>query len=382
MMNHRLAAAFVFFAFPCMYFDAGASAADLEKNLGLIDLPAGFEISVYAQDLPNARSMTLSPSGTLYVGTRTQGKVYAVVDSNHDYIADKSYVVLDDTRLSDGSQLAMPNGVAFKDGDLYIGALGHILRIDDIEKNLKKPKAPVIVSHNHPDLKHHGWKFIAFGPDGKLYVPVGAPCNICDKEEEIFASITRMNPDGSGLEIIARGVRNTVGFDWHPQTKELWFTENGRDMMGENSPADELNRLSSEGQHFGFPYVHQGDTLDPMFGRDKSTSDFEPPAIALGPHVAALGMRFYSGNMFPAEYQNQIFIAEHGSWNRRTRIGYRITLVRLEGNKAVSYEVFADGWLNGKTVWGRPADLLFLPDGSMLVSDEKSGAIFRIVYTG
>lgn len=370
------------FAFSALLLGGSASAGDLEDNLSLISLPAGFEISIYAQDLPNARSMTLSPSGILYVGTRTQGKVYAVVDKDKDYKADKTYVVLDDTTLSDGSDLVMPNGVAFKDGDLYVGALGHILRIDGIEKNLKKPAAPVIVSHHHPDAKHHGWKFIAFGPDEKLYVPVGAPCNICDKDEDIFASITRMNADGSDLEIIAHGVRNTVGFDWHPVTKELWFTENGRDMMGDNTPADELNRLSVVGQHFGFPYVHQGDTLDPMFGQDASTGDFEAPAIALGPHVAALGMRFYSGKMFPSEYKNQIFIAEHGSWNRKTRIGYRITLVRLDGNKALSYEVFADGWLNGKKVWGRPADLLFLPDGSMLVSDEKSGAIFRITYTG
>ncbi|MCH7960010.1 MAG: PQQ-dependent sugar dehydrogenase, partial [Candidatus Hydrogenedentes bacterium] len=213
----------------------------------------------------------------------------------------------------------------------------------------------------------------------KLYVPVGAPCNVCERED-IFASITRMNADGSDLEIVAHGVRNTVGFDWHPETKELWFTENGRDMMGDEIPADELNRLSDVGQHFGFPYVHQGDVLDPNFGEGHSTGEFVRPSILLGPHVAALGMRFYTGSMFPEEYRGQIFIAEHGSWNRSSKIGYRVTLVRLEGNKAVSYETFMDGWLQGRKPWGRPADVLVMPDGSLLVSDEKSGTIFRVTY--
>ncbi|MCH7910788.1 MAG: sorbosone dehydrogenase family protein, partial [Candidatus Hydrogenedentes bacterium] len=321
-----------------------------------------------------------SPKGTIVVGTRIAGKIYAIVDEDKDYRADKVYTLLDKNVLPDGTTLKMPNGVAFKDGALYVGALGHILRLDNIEARLADPPAPVIVSHQHPDKQHHGWKFIAFGPDGKLYVPVGAPCNICDREEDIFASITRMNADGSDLEIIAHGVRHTVGFDWHPETKELWFTDNGRDMMGDEIPADELNRLSEAGQHFGFPYVHQGDVLDPIFGEGHSTGEFVLPSIRLGPHVAALGMRFYTGSMFPEEYRGQIFIAEHGSWNRSSKIGYRVTLVRLEGNKAVSYETFMDGWLQGRRPWGRPADVLVMPDGSLLVSDEKSGTIFRVTY--
>ena len=360
----------------------GCARADVQDNTKLINLPDGFKIEVYAEGLRNGRSMTLSPNGTLFVGSRTAGKVYAVVDTDKDYKADKVYTILEPGILPDGSTLSMPNGVAFKDGDLYVGATGHILRLDDIETRLGDPPEPVIVSHIHPDARHHGWKFIAFGPDGKLYIPVGAPCNVCDKEEDIYASISRMNPDGTDLEIIARGVRNTVGFDWHPVTKELWFTENGRDMLGDERPRDELNLLTSPGQHFGFPYIHEGTIPDPHFGEGKSPDDYVRPAIELGPHVAALGMRFYTGDMFPEEYRGQIFIAEHGSWNRRSKIGYRVTLVRLEGNEAVSYETFADGWLQDGRPWGRPADVLVMPDGSLLVSDERSGVIFRITYEG
>lgn len=356
-------------------------SAQVEENLRSIQLPPGFEISIYAKDVPDARSMALGSKGTLFVGSQRAGNVYAVVDENGDYKADKVYTILRPGRLPDGSTLMMPSGIAFKDGALYVGAVSHILRFDDIESRLANPPAPVIVTSDYPTERHHGWKYIAFGPDGKLYVPVGAPCNICEREE-IFASITRMNPDGTGREIIAHGVRNTVGFDWHPRTGELWFTENGRDMMGDDMPADELNRLERPGQHFGFPYVHQGDTLDPMFGKGKSVDEFVKPAMKLGPHVAALGMKFYTGRMFPEQYRNQIFIAEHGSWNRSQKIGYRIMVVRLQGNDAVSYEPFAEGWLQGQRDWGRPVDLLVLPDGSMLVSDDKAGVIYRITYRG
>jgi glucose/arabinose dehydrogenase len=237
-----------------------------------------------------------------------------------------------------------------------------------------------VVNDSIPEDEHHGWKYIAFGPDGRLYVPVGAPCNVCERKDPRYASIMRMSPDGTNLEIFARGIRNTVGFDWHPKKGILWFTNNGRDWMGDDLPPDTLHRVPKEDLHFGFPYCHGGDIPDPEFGNKRACSEFAPPAIKLGPHVAALGMKFYQGGMFPRSYRNQIFIAEHGSWNRSTPIGYRITLVRLEGSRAVSYEVFAKGWLQGARAWGRPVDILVMPDGSLLVSDDRAGAVYRITY--
>lgn len=361
----------------------GASAKDSPKEvLERIRVPEGFKVSIFATGLPNGRSMRLGENGTLFVGTKEAGAVYAVVDEDGDYVADKTYTLIEKgQKLPDGSDIVEPNGVALLDGDLYVAATGTVFRLDDIEANLANPPEPVIVTDALPDDRWHGWKFIGFGPDGKLYVPVGAPCNVCERED-IYATINRMNPDGSGLQTVARGVRNTVGFDWHPETGQLWFTDNGRDTMGDDMPADELNKVSEPGQHFGFPYVHQGDTLDPYFGEGRDPEHYAKPEIKLGPHVAALGMRFYTGEMFPAEYKNQIFIAEHGSWNRRDKIGYRVTLVRLENGKAVSYEPFAEGWLDGKRAYGRPADVLVMPDGSLLVSDEMNGTIFRITYEG
>ncbi len=343
-------------------------ALPLEK----IQLPPGFKISIYAREVPNARSMTLSPGGILFVGTRRAGKVYAVIDRDKDYRADEVLTI--------ASGLNMPNGVAFRNGALYVAEVSRVLRFDNIEARLRNPPRPVIVNDSFPTDRHHGWKFIRFGPDSMLYVPVGAPCNVCEREDPRYASIMRMNPDGTGLEIFAHGVRNTVGFDWHPVTKELWFTDNGRDWMGDDLPPDELNYAPHKGMHFGFPYCHGKNIPDPEFGKKRGCADFTPPAMELGPHVAALGMRFYTGNMFPKEYRNQIFIAEHGSWNRSVPIGYRITLVRLKDNKAVSYEVFAEGWLQGKRAWGRPVDLEVMPDGSLLVSDDRAGVIYRIFY--
>jgi len=350
--------------------DVSPAAAEL---LHPISLPPGFEISYYARDVPNARSMALSPGGTLFVGTRTEGNLYAILDHNQDYRADE-VVILD-------RNMNMPNGVAFRDGSLYVAEVNRVLRYDDIEANLDDPPRPMVVNDSFPGERAHGWKFIRFGPDGKLYVPVGAPCNVCEPGDP-YASITRLNADGSEWEIFARGVRNSVGFDWHPQTNELWFTDNGRDNMGDNRPPDELNHAPQPGLHFGFPYCHGGTIPDPEFGEERSCDEFAPPAQPLGPHVAALGMRFYSGSMFPGEYRDQIFIAEHGSWNRSTPIGYRIMLVQLDDNKqVVSYEVFAEGWLRGGEAWGRPVDLLLMPDGSLLVSDDLAGAIYRISYS-
>jgi glucose/arabinose dehydrogenase len=354
---------------------ADSSGLYKKYNLDKIKLPAGFSISVYAE-VPNARSMALSPSGVLYVGNRSEDKVYAVVDENKDGKADQVYVV--------AKGLNTPNGVAFKNGSLYIATISQILKLENIESRLSNPPSPVTVYDQFPKDTHHGWKFIAFGPDGKLYVPVGAPCNICEKDNPVYSTITRLNDDGSGMEIFAKGIRNSVGFAWHPATGHLWFTENGRDMMGDNIPGDELNTAPNAGMHFGFPYCHQGNTLDPEYGKGKNCSDYTAPVQILDAHVAALGMRFYTGKQFPAEYSNQVFIAEHGSWNRSEPIGYRLSLVKLDSaGRSSGRTDFATGWLqpDGK-VLGRPVDVQLLSDGSMLVSDDYSGVVYRIVYRG
>jgi glucose/arabinose dehydrogenase len=339
-------------------------------QLDKIKLPEGFRIDVYADNVDDARSMALSPNGTLFVGSRSAGKVYVVLDKDGDNRAEEVVAI--------ASGLNLPNGVAFRDGDLYVAEATRILRYDDIESHLNDPPEPVVIKDDLPGDRGHNWKFIRFGPDGMLYVSVGAPCNICDPGDP-YAAITRMNPDGTGFEVFARGVRNTVGFDWSPEG-ELWFTDNGRDWMGEDVPDDELNRAHSGGLHFGYPYCHAGDVPDPEFGRGRNCSEFVPPEAKLGAHVAALGMRFYNGTMFPPEYRNQIFIAEHGSWNRVTPIGYRVVIARIENNSVTDTEVFADGWLQGGLAWGRPVDVQVMPDGALLVSDDRAGAIYRISY--
>lgn len=340
-------------------------------NLDKIKLPAGFKIEVYAET-PDARSLCVSPNGTLFVGTRSK-KVYAITDENHDGKADKVYVI--------ASGLNVPNGVAFKDGSLYIGTISTIYRLDSIESRLDNPPAPVVVYDKYPSDTHHGPKFIAFGPDNKLYVPVGAPCNICIPEPP-HGTITRINADGSGFEIYATGIRNSVGFAWNPTNKELWFTDNGRDELGDDIPSDELNTAPKAGMNFGYPYCHEGDILDPEFGKGKSCLDYTPPVKKLGAHVASLGMRFYTGNMFPADYKNAIFIAEHGSWNRNTPVGYRVVVAKMNSNGSFTDPVpFAEGWLQNVTnVNGRPVDVQVLADGSLLVSDDYKGAVYRISY--
>ncbi|HUV06632.1 MAG TPA: sorbosone dehydrogenase family protein [Spirochaetia bacterium] len=343
----------------------------LAVPLGLIKLPPGFSIALYTDTVPNARSMTLGEKGTLFVGTR-KGTVYAVLDTDRDNRADKVITL--------ASRLDSPNGVAFRKGDLYVAEINRVLMFKGIEDHLYDPPYPTIIDASFPADRHHGWKFIRFGPDGRLYVPVGAPCNDCLKEDERYATIMRMEPDGSGLSIFARGVRNTVGYDWHPETGELWFTDNGRDWLGDDRPPDELNHAPRKGMHFGFPYRHGRYMPDPQYGTMGDQLPLTPPEVELGPHVAALGMRFYTGNMFPGEYRNQIFIAEHGSWNRSVPIGYRITLVRLLPNKSYSYSVFAEGWLQSGRSWGRPVDVLVMPDGALLVSDDQAGAVYRISY--
>lgn len=319
--------------------------------------------------------MTLSPSGTIFVGTRDEGNVYALPDTNKDGKPDKVVTI--------ARGLNMPNGVAFRDGSLYVAEIHRVLKFENIETDLAHHKSPVVVNDSFPDESAHGWKYIAFGPDGLLYIPVGVPCNICLSRDPKFGTMMRMQKDGSKLEIFSSGLRNSVGFDWHPETKELWFTDNGRDYLGDNLPPDELNRAEKAGMNFGFPYRYGNNVPDPEYGkRAPANMQFTQPAQNLGPHVAALGMLFYTGKMFPAQYKNQILIAEHGSWNRSHKIGYRIMLVNLKGNQPTSYTVFAEGWKQGEDVWGRPVALLQMPDGSVLVSDDHSGTIYRITYEG
>lgn len=349
--------------------------SDYSKTLPLnkIKLPAGFRIDVFAE-VENARSLAISPSGTLYVGNRDGDKIYAVKDTDGDFKADKKWVI--------GSGLKSPNGVAFKDGDLYVAEISRILKYPQVENDMANPPKPMVVNDTYPTEGHHGWKYIAFGPDGKLYVPVGAPCNICEPKDEIFASITRMNADGTGREIFARGVRNTVGFTWHPDTKQLWFTDNGRDMMGDDIPNCELNVAPRAGMHFGYPYCHEGSVKDPEFGNKRNCKDFVAPVQKMGHHVAPLGLKFYTGAQFPEAYKNQIFVARHGSWNRSKKSGYDVSLVKIRDNQSTGFETFASGWLDDATqkVWGRPVDVLLLGDGSMLVSDDYANVIYRISY--
>ena len=357
---------------------------DINVLLSNIILPDGFNIDVYASDVENARSMAISPSGTIFVGNRREDNVFALKDTDGDNVVDKKILISD--KLTN-----MPNGVAFHNGDLYVAEVNKIWVFKNIESILDKmdniegySEDPILVSDDFPSDRHHGWKYISFGPDGKLYIPVGAPCNICESNDEIYASITRMNSDGTEKEVFVNGVRNTVGFTWHPNTGEMWFTDNGRDMLGDNYPPCELNKVKEIGQHFGYPYCHGGDISDPEFGSKYSCSDFVKPAQNLGPHTAPLGLKFYTGTMFPEEYHGDIFIAEHGSWNRSKKIGYRITRVKIENNKSVGYEPFIYGWLNEEEqeAWGRPVDILILKDGSMLISDDMANVVYRVSYNG
>ncbi len=345
-----------------------------ELPFNTLNLPEGFKIEAYATEVDNARSMCLAPDGTLFVSTRGAGNVYALRDTDGDFKVDQKFTLLDEKE--------MPNGVAFKDGDLYVAEVSRILKFENILSKLDAPGEPTVVYDKFPTDTHHGWKFIDFGPDGKLYVPVGAPCNICESDE-IYASLTRLDLETKNLEIVQHGIRNTVGFTWDPETKDLWFTDNGRDMMGDDMPGCELNHAAAEQLHFGYPYCHQGDVLDDKFGEGKNCGDYVAPAQTLGAHVAPLGLEFYKGSMFPSTFKNQIFIAEHGSWNRSKKSGYRVMMVELDENKkATSYKPFIDGWLDQSTdeVWGRPVDVEWMADGSMLVSDDYANAIYRVTY--
>jgi glucose/arabinose dehydrogenase len=339
--------------------------------LELIKLPPGFKIEIYAQNLKNAREMSFSPSGTLFIGSNAAGNVYAVSGKTDK----KTYII--------ARGLKMPVGVAFHNGSLYVSAVNKILRYDNVDARLDNPPAPVVVSASFPSDMWHGWKFIRFGPDGKLYVPVGAPCNECIPPEPVYATITRLDLKNEKPEIYSQGIRNTVGFDWDPLTGDLWFTDNGRDYLGDDVPPDELDHAPVKGMNFGYPFIHGNNIVDPDIGKKIPPNfKFTKPEVELGPHVAALGMRFYTANMFPPEYRDQIFIAEHGSWNRSVPIGYRISLVKLnrKTRRPEGYEIFASGWLQSSGAWGRPADVEVGPDGALYVSDDHAGIIYRISY--
>lgn len=348
-----------------------------------LKLPEGFHASVFAEGVPNARSMALGPKGTIFVGSRTGDKVHALVDQDGDHRADTTIVI--------ASGLNQPNGVAIRNGALYVATTNSVLRFDDIEQHLDAPPTPVTIRADLPTSRGgHAWKFLAFGPDDLLYVSVGSTCNVC-VADPLYATIVRMKPDGSNMEMFAEGVRNTVGFDWHPVTKEMWFSENGRDGMGDDVPGDELNIAPKAGMHFGFPFCHQGDISDPQFGAQRACSTTEPPALTLGAHVAALGVMFYTGSMFPAAYKNAVFVAEHGSWNRSTPSGFRVMVGNTDGRRITNYRPFLDGFLApgterlpGRGSWelasGRPVDVLQMPDGSILISDDHRGRIIRVSY--
>lgn len=343
-----------------------------EVPLDTLTLPPGFHVAVYADQVPDARELALGPDGTVFAGSGRAGKVYALIDADHDGRAETVRVV--------ASGLQDPIGIAFHAGDLYVGAVSRIFVLRDIQHHLDARPKPELVTDRLPDETRHGGRFIAFGPDGRLYVPVGAPCNICDPGKD-YARLLSMRADGSDWRDVALGIRNTVGFDWQPDTKQLWFTDNGRDLLGDDLPSDELNRVTRAGEHFGYPYCHQGDTPDPEFGNGKSCRDYTPPVAELGAHVASLGMRFYTGSMFPDAYRGAVIVAEHGSWNRSRKSGYRVVAVKVDGARVTGQDVLVDGFQHDERARGRPVDVLVMPDGALLVSDDLAGAVYRISWS-
>jgi glucose/arabinose dehydrogenase len=342
-----------------------------EIPIDKIGLPKGFEVGLWAHGLPGGREMARGAKGKIYVGTRAIGRVYEITDRGGERTV---RIVVD--------KLLQPAGVAFANGSLYVAAIDKVLRYDGIEDNPNVEPVDLTDKFSLPPEQHHQWKYLAFGPDKKLYVPFGAPCNICEFPDQ-YAQIRRYNPDGSGMEVIARGIRNTIGFDWHPKTRELWFTENGRDWMGDEGPEDELNRVSSTGLNFGFPYCHANGIPDPQIKKDEPCKGVTMPVALLGPHAAALGMIFYTGRMFPSAYKNTIFLARKGSWNRTQLFGFDIANVQVDADgKNAKVTPFMTGFMDPKEnkFWGRPAYLLQMPDGALLVSDEQNGAIYRVSY--
>ncbi len=350
---------------------SGSAMAERHLPLDTIRLPPGFQIGIYADQVPEARSMVLGPDCTVFVGSKG-GNVYALTNPHCGPKSEETIVI--------ARGLRSPNGVAFRAGSLYVAEINRVWRYDDILQTLRSPRHPALVTDALPPEEWHGLKVIRFGPDNWLYFGIGMPCNVCEKPDP-YGTIMRMRPDGSGMAVYARGVRNSVGFDWNPETRELWFTDNGRDLLGDDVPPDELNFAPKPGMNFGFPYCHGGTVADPEFGNKHPCSQFTPPAQNLGAHVASLGMRFSTGTTFPSEYRRGIFIAEHGSWNRSRKVGYRVTFVGVDRGRVTGYRPFAEGWLQGERAWGRPVDVQVMPDGALLVSDDQTGTIYRISYT-
>lgn len=342
-----------------------------EGDLAKLTLPPGFSIAYFAKNVPGARSLSMTEDGgIIFVGTRDK-TVYAITDPDHNGLSNEIIVI--------SEELDTPNGVAYKDGDLYVAEVSKILKFENILETYADKPGSKIIFDGLPSDSHHGWKYIAFGPDDQLYIPVGAPCNNCEDTGR-YARINSLDLSTNTLEVVATGVRNTVGFDWNPVDDTLWFTDNGRDGLGDDTPKDELNKVTQAPQFYGFPYCHGYNTPDPKLTGQQSCLTQTKPILELGPHVAALGIKFYTGSMFPQEYKHKAIIAEHGSWNRTTPIGYRLTTVDISGESASSYTPFVDGWLQGDDAWGRPVDILILPDGSVLISDDKAGAIYRLTY--
>ncbi|OAI20764.1 sorbosone dehydrogenase [Methylomonas koyamae] len=349
-----------------------AASPEHEAVLKQLHLPPGFNIRIFADNLPNARQMALGDKGVVYVGSR-QGNVYAVQDKDGDGTADQRFVIAE--------QLNLPNGVAYKDGSLYVAEIQRIIRFDEIGMRLANPPKPVTVYDRFPSDRHHGWKYLRIGPDNKLYTAVGAPCNVCDPEQPIYGSLLRMNRDGSNLEILARGIRNSVGFDWETRSGHLFFNDNGRDYLGDDVPPDELNEWNPNNHHFGFPYCHAGNIPDPEFGAGKECYKYAAPVWRYKAHIAPLGMRFYTGKQFPDVYFRQLIVAQHGSWNRSEAQGYQVNIVKFREGQPYNEQPFISGWLTAKgEVLGRPNDVLQLPDGSLLISDDSLGVIYRVTY--
>ena len=348
------------------------AAADIPINT--LKVPKGFKVELWASGMPGARAMVRGDKGKIYIGTRGLGRVYEVTDAGDKRT---SRILVD--------KLTQPSGVAIQGSTLYVMAIDKVLRYDDIENKPDVKPEDMTAKFNLPPEQHHNWKYLAFGPDKKLYVPFGAPCNICEPPTKEYAQIRRYNPDGSAMEVIATGVRNTQGFDWHPKTGELWFTDHGRDWAGDDGPQDELNRMPKAGLNFGYPYCHAAGTPDPDIKKAGACKDVTMPVALMGPHAAVMGVKFYTGDMFPAAYKNTMFVARKGSWNRTKRFGYDVVnVVPSADGKSAKVTPFLTGFLDAKEnkFSGRPAYLLQMPDGALLVSDEQLGAIYRISYSG
>lgn len=361
------------------------------EQLSSLTMPKGFVIELLTDEVPNARQMALSDRGTLFVGTRSKGAVYAIPSALGKSLQAGAPVTasipLQVITIANG--LTLPSGLVMQGDDLLVGAVDKILRFTEVEKHLTDSAPYQVVTDALPKKRHHGWKYLSLGPDGFLYVPVGAPCNICESTDPRFASILRLDTSNGATTIYASGIRNSVGLAWHPQTQQLWFSENGRDMLGDDIPPEEINRVTEVGQHFGYPYVHAGTLPDPEFGADADPADYQHPTASFQAHSAPLGIAFYAGEQFPGHYRNALFIAEHGSWNRSKKVGYRVSLLRTDNNtdnnsatsaQTATVEPFISGWLQGEESWGRPNDVLLAPDGSLLISDDQAGAIYRVRY--